>query len=83
MNICGILVHAQPGRVSEVEQAASALDGVEVHATTDDGRLIVTIEHEDEAMSGEAVLALHRLPGVVSAAIVYHNFEPEDMNDAQ
>lgn len=77
MNICGVLVHVRPGRQQEVTAAVLGLGGTEVHAASEDGRLVVTVEDRDEAMTGETVLRLHRLPHVLSAAIVYHHFEPE------
>lgn len=81
MNICGVLVHTRPGREQEVAAAVLGLGGTEVHAATEDGRLVVTVEDRDEALTGETVLQLHRLPDVLSAAIVYHHFEPEPEAD--
>jgi nitrate reductase NapD len=78
MNICGILIHASPGRMAEVREAIAQAAGAEIHAATDDGRLIVTVEDHEAAVAGETVLALHRLPGVLSAAIVYHHFEADE-----
>ncbi len=75
MNVAGVLVHATPAKLVELRRALAALPGVELHAATDDGRLVLTVE--DAAVSaGDTVLALHRLDGVLSAALVYHHFEP-------
>jgi nitrate reductase NapD len=41
--------------------------------------MIVTVEDTDDNSAGDTVLALHRLPGVLSAALVYHHFEPEQI----
>jgi nitrate reductase NapD len=78
MNVCGILIHASPGRMAEVREAIAQAAGAEVHAATDDGRLIVTVDDQENVVAGETLLALHRHPGVLSAAIVYHHFEAED-----
>ena len=77
MNICGVLVHAHPDRCAEVEQAIVALDGAELHHRVSGGRMIVTVEDTARSSAGETVLALHGLPGVLSAALVYHHFEPQ------
>ena len=76
MNICGVLVHAHPDCGEQVAQAIGAVDGAELHHRTPDGRMIVTVEDTGEESAGDVVLALHRLPGVLSAALVYHHFEP-------
>ncbi|UCH75196.1 MAG: chaperone NapD [Rhodospirillales bacterium] len=77
MNICGILLHAHPDRRAEVEQAIEALEGAELHHTVSGGRMIVTVEDTSQSTAGDTVLALHGLPGVLSAALVYHHFEPQ------
>jgi nitrate reductase NapD len=76
MNIAGLLVHAHPARRDAVRRRLAGLSGVEVHAASQDGRLIVTVEDTDDAPAADTVLALHRMEGVLSAAIVYHHFEP-------
>lgn len=77
MNLCGVLVHARPERREEVRLRLVALPGVEVHGASDDGRFVVTVEETDDHSSADTVLALHRLDGVLSAALVYHHFEPD------
>ncbi len=79
MNICGVLVHALPKKGEDVAAAIAGLDGAELHNTVPDGRMIVTVEDTDDNSAGDTVLALHRLPGVLSAALVYHHFEPEQI----
>lgn len=78
MNICGVLVHAHPDRGADVAAAIESLDGAELHETVPDGRMVVTVEDTEQNSAGDTVLALHRLPGVLSAALVYHHFEPDE-----
>ena len=75
MNVAGILLQAHPDKLGRVRAALDRFPGVEVHMVTEDGRLILTVEEEDER--GDTVLALHRLEGVLAASITYHHFEPE------
>lgn len=77
MNICGVLVHAHPDHGKEVARAIREIAGAELHHTTPDGRMVVTVEDSGETSAGDMVLALHRLRGVLSAALVYHHFEPQ------
>jgi len=81
VNICGVLVHATPGRQATVAEALSGLPGVDVHQITADNRLIVTVEEADDKTAGDTILTMHRIPGVLSAALVYHHFEPDQELD--
>ncbi|MEW5963453.1 MAG: chaperone NapD [Pseudomonadota bacterium] len=78
MNICGVLVHAIPARVPEVVASLSRLEGVEVHETADGGRVVVTVEDTDHALAIDTLAAIHRLDGIVAAALVYHHCEPAE-----
>lgn len=77
MNICGVLVHAHPDHCDDVARAIGAVEGAQLHNILPDGRMIVTVEDIGEISAGDVMLGLHRLPGVLSAALVYHHFEPQ------
>lgn len=75
MNISGVIVHARPEQLAAVQEQLRQIVGVEVHAATEDGRLVVTVEDADDRMMADSVMNLHNIPGVLSAAMVYHQFE--------
>ncbi len=77
MSISGVLVHARQEKTEKVSEALNAMAGVEVHEKTADGRLIVTIEESDNKPSGEAVMSLSNIDGVLSASLIYQNFETD------
>ncbi len=82
MNISGILVHANPEQVDEVKTRLMEMQGVKVHAVIEDGRLIVTVENEDEKVVADTVLKFHQCEGVISAAMVYqYGNEDEDFEE--
>lgn len=72
-NLCGVLVHARPERLSEVTDALRRLPGVEVHQSLPGGRLVVTVEDSGGASAADSLLQLHRIDGVVAAGLVYHH----------
>lgn len=78
MNITGILVSAQPGQTETLRVQLAAMAGVEVHAVTPEGRMVVTVERPTDAEMTGAFDAINRLPGVLAAALVYHHDEPVD-----
>ncbi|MEM1050167.1 MAG: chaperone NapD [Pseudomonadota bacterium] len=75
MNICGCLVHVVPERAAEIRPVLEAVDGVEVHTQTEDGRFVVVVEDVDTRPASETIMTLHTIPGVISLTLTYHHFE--------
>jgi nitrate reductase NapD len=71
MNITSAVVYATPPSRAQVKAGLVALSGVEIHAETEDGRFIITVEDVPGIRSGETVMRLHQLEGVQFAAMVY------------
>ncbi|MCP5249458.1 MAG: chaperone NapD [Candidatus Accumulibacter sp.] len=82
MNISSVLVNARPEVLPQVQGKLLALSGVEVHAATDKGQLIVTIEADSDRAAADMFTTISRQPGVLSAALVYHQFEPDPDEEA-
>lgn len=80
MNIAGVVIHARPEKLAGVEAQLIEFPGVEVHATAEDGRMVVTVEDEESRM-GDTVMAFQNVDGVLSASLIYHHFE--DSEEAQ
>ena len=77
MHISGILVHAKPGHIAQARSQLAGIAGVEIHVGDEDGKLIITLEQQDEETTVATFELLNRLPDVLSATMVYHHFEPE------
>lgn len=82
MNISGVIVRTLPRDIDRVSRALRQLHGVEVHGANQDGRLVVTVEQAGERAIADAMLALQTLPGVLSASMVYHQFEETETGEA-
>ena len=59
----------------------AALAGVEVHAISPEGKLIVTIETDDDGSNVATYERIGQLDGVMSAAMVYHQTESEPFKE--
>ena len=85
MNISGVVVRAYPDRLAGVREQLQQLQGVEVHGENPDGRLVVTVEQEGDHAMADTVVRMQELPGVLSASMIYHQFEEdpdsEEMSD--
>ncbi len=75
MNISGVVVRTFPQDIDSVSHALLQLDGVEVHGANADGRLVVTVEQAGEHATVDTLTAMQNLPGVLSASMIYHQFE--------
>ncbi|CAA7611407.1 Periplasmic nitrate reductase accessory protein [Magnetospirillum sp. LM-5] len=77
VNICGVLVHAQPDQRVAVKAALEELPGTEVHTMTDEGKLIVVVEDADGQWASETITRFYDVEGILSVALVYHHFDNE------
>ena len=78
MSISGLVIHATPGRSDSVSDALLALDGVEVHEVTEDGRLVVTVDNPDDGEAAKVLDQFRSIQGVLSTSLVYTHFEEDD-----
>ena len=77
MNISSAIVHVAPQRLDQVRQALLAMSGVEIHAESEEGKLIVVLEDEDLKAAADKYVALHGISGVASVAMVYQYSDEE------
>ena len=75
MNISGVLVKAYPQHLPSIEQALTQMNGVEVHGNNDDGRMVITVEDNSANNISDTLVQIQGVPGVLSAAMIYHQFE--------
>ena len=77
LNISSVIVHARPGTAESVQAGLSAVAGVEIHAVSDDGKLIVTIETDDDRATANTYEAIGQMDNVMSVSMVYHQVESD------
>jgi nitrate reductase NapD len=83
MDIASAVVHAVPGRKDEVRAQLERLRGVEIHAETPEGRFVVTAEDTADGTAADAVMRMHTLDGVLTAAMVYQYCDDEKRDDQE
>lgn len=82
MNISSIIVYAKPTELSSVRGNLEQISGVEIHAVTDDGKLVVTIETDTDGETASTFDRINVMGGVMSAAMVFHQFESDPQKEA-
>ena len=78
MNICGILVHTQPAGFEAVRERLLSVEGIEVHGMSDEGRVVVTLEEDNEDLMADKLHQVQRMDGVISASMIYHHNEEDE-----
>jgi periplasmic nitrate reductase NapD len=81
MNISSAIVHVVPARLDEACAALAGMPGVEIHARSPLGKVVVTLEDDDTESAANSYLALHGIPGVASVAMVYQYTGNESDNE--
>lgn len=71
-NICGVAVYLAPDAREDLTAKILALPGVELEAASGECRLAVTIADTPASMAIDQIAAIHRLPGVVAASLIFH-----------
>ncbi|WP_394201330.1 chaperone NapD [Shewanella waksmanii] len=75
-HVTSLVVHAAPTELIQVKHQIDALAGTDIHAVTEEGKLVVTLEGETQASILDNVEAINALSGVLSSSLVYHQVEP-------
>ncbi|GJG97269.1 chaperone NapD [Cupriavidus pauculus] len=74
-HIAGIMVFAHPASLDHVRRTIDAMTGAEIHAVSDTGKLVVTVEAPTSHAIVAQLTCLHQLEGVISATLVYQHNE--------
>lgn len=76
LHVSSLVVQARPEAVDDIARAIERIPGAEIHHRVGGIKLIVTLEtaHTGEIM--QHLDAINALSGVLSAALVYHHWEP-------
>ncbi len=73
--IASLMVQARPEHMESLTPQLNAMDGVEVHASADTGRMVVTVEAVDDQHFMTLVSAIQDQQYVINAQLVYHQIE--------
>jgi len=71
LHIASLVVHAAPRRLKAVLDAIGAMSAAQVHASSPNGKVVVTLETSSSNAMTAGVAGIQRIDGVLSAALVY------------
>jgi nitrate reductase NapD len=76
-HIVSLVVQVRQDKFDQTIKAIEALPGAEVPTSDASGKLVVLLEHEDEAGMLGTITAIEHTPGVISAALAYHQIDDQ------
>ena len=79
INISSVILGVAPEDVVEVSRRLAALEGVELHAVAEDGRMIVTIETESDGSMADTFEAINKTESDVGV----HGLSPNRIRSRQ
>ena len=77
-NICGVAVYLAPDAGADLAASIMALPGVELQAASGENRLAATVVDTASSMAIDQIAAIHRMPGVVAASLIFHAVDEPD-----
>lgn len=80
-HITSLVVLATPAVVQEISAAIDGFEDAEVHIADPSGKLVVSLETDTLYQVTDYIDTICALDGVISATLVYHQFENQDALD--
>jgi nitrate reductase NapD len=80
MTICSLVVQTKPEYLETVIKSLTSMNGVEIHAQNEYGKMVVSIDHPSREYCSKAMTDMTRIDGVMSTSLVYEyqeDLEPD------
>jgi len=71
MTICSLVVQAMPQNIEAVNESLNAMNGVEIHAQNEYGKMVISIDHPSREYCSKAMTDMTHIDGVMSTSLVY------------
>ncbi|MBV1907688.1 MAG: chaperone NapD [Kangiellaceae bacterium] len=82
-HVASFIAHAMANQMLDVQLAIKELEGAEVHAVSEQGKIVFTIEGSSQAGIGRKIDLLKYHTGLLNLAPVYHQFLSEKQTQKQ
>jgi nitrate reductase NapD len=82
-NVCGVLVQVRPEQRGVMKQQLLAVPGLEIHADSPEGKLVITVESDDYQQAADTLTQIQTMKGVLSASLIYHHAEELEVTQSE
>ncbi len=77
MSICSMVVHSKPENLDPVIVSLNEMEGVEVRARDERGKLVVLIDHPERSVIADSMMEMNNIDGVLNTSLIYEYFEED------
>ena len=78
MSICSMVVHSRPEKLDPIVASLNQMEGVEVRARDERGKLVVLIDHPKRQVIADSMMDMNKIDGVLNTSLIYEYFEEDD-----
>jgi len=78
LTICSLVIQTKPQHLSSVNASLNAMQGVEIHAQGENGKMVVTVDHPSREYCGDIMTKMSQISGVMSSSLVFEYQEDLD-----
>ena len=80
-HVASLVAYAMKEHISDVQDAINAVEGAEIHATSDAGKIVFTLEGDSHKSIGKKMDILRVHKGLINLSPVYHQFLDESTEE--
>ena len=80
MTICSLVVQTRPEYLDAVNESLNSMNGVEVHAQNEYGKMVISIDHPSREYCSKVMTEMTYINGVMSTSLVYEYQEDLEEN---
>ena len=77
MSICSMIVHSKPESLDPIVVSLNEMEGVEVRARDERGKLVVLLDHPKRSVIADNMMAMNNIDGVLNTSLIYEYFEED------
>ncbi len=77
VHISSVVVHVSPNHLEETKDTIKNLHGAEIYGDSQEGKIIVVLETENQGYITDTLDVINNLPHVLSTALVFHQIETD------
>ncbi|ATG74381.1 chaperone NapD [Zobellella denitrificans] len=82
-HVASLVVYCRPELMGPAQEAISAMDGVEVPVSGEQGKLVVAIEGPTQKSVVSRIDQIALLEGILSTTLIYHEFAELEAGEEQ
>ncbi|CED72089.1 NapD protein [Aliivibrio wodanis] len=78
VHISSLVVHVKPEFLEQTKEKILALPNTEIHGESEEGKLIVVLETENQGYITDSIDKINDFEGILNVALVFHQIEHFD-----